>query len=305
MFRYLLNRLFQSVLVIFGVSLVVFALTYASGDPVAALLPLDTPREDVERFRQAYGFDQPLPIQYVRFIARAVRGNFGQSLRYRESALSLVLARLPLTITLAVLGLFTAVFIALPLGSVAALWRGSYAEGFARLLMVCGQAAPNFWLALVLILVFAVTLRWLPSSGFDDWRSLVLPTLTIAVLPAMTLARLLRANLLDVLKQDYIRTAHAKGLPRRGVWLRHALRNAAIPLVTLSALQLGTLLGGALITEAVFALPGMGRLTLQAITARDVPLIQAFVIVSATCVAAINLVLDMVYVWLNPQIQLR
>jgi len=190
-------------------------------------------------------------------------GDFGQSLRYREPALPLVLARLPLTITLALVGLLVAVVIALPLGIVSAVWRGTYADGLARVLMSFGQAAPNCWLAMVLILVFAVTLRWLPSSGFDDWRGLVLPAITIAMLPAMTLARLLRANLLDVLRQDYIRTAHAKGLQRRMVLLRHALRNAAIPVVTILALQLGTLLGGAIITEAVFALPGMGRLTLQ------------------------------------------
>ena len=305
MLRYLIARLLQGLLVLLGVSLIVFALSYLGGDPAAALLPLNTPRADVEAFRHTAGFDQPLPVQYARFLTRAMTGDFGESLRYREPALPLVLARLPLTITLALLGLGVAITVAVPLGVVSALWPNTWADGLARGVLLLGQALPSFWLATILILVFAVALRWLPSSGMDDARSLVLPAFTIGVFPAAAIGRLLRARLREVLAADYIRTAHAKGLTRTRVLWRHAARNVAIPVVTVLALQLGTLLGGALIAEAVFALPGMGRLTLQAISARDVPLIQAFVFVAATFVVAINLALDVLYVWLDPRVELR
>ena len=305
MISFLLRRLTQGALVLLGVSLIVFALSYLGGDPAAALLPLNTAPEDVEAFRHAAGFDQPLPAQYARFLAHAVSGDFGQSLRYREPAMPLVLARLPLTLVLALLGLAVALGMALPLGIISALRPGSWADRLARAGLLAGQSLPSFWLATVLILVFGVGLRWLPTSGLDDLRGLVLPAVTIGVFPAATLGRLLRARLREVLGMDYIRTAHAKGLSGRLVFWRHAARNAALPLITMIALQLGTLLGGALIAEAVFALPGMGRLALQAISARDVPLIQAFVFVSASFVVLINVALDVAYTWLDPRITLR
>lgn len=305
MISFLLRRLTQGALVLLGVSLIVFALSYLGGDPAAALLPLNTAPEDVEAFRHAAGFDQPLPAQYARFLGHAVSGDFGQSLRYREPAMPLVLARLPLTLVLALLGLAVALGMALPLGIISALRPGSWADRLARAGLLAGQSLPSFWLATVLILVFGVGLRWLPTSGLDDLRGLVLPAVTIGVFPAATLGRLLRARLREVLGMDYIRTAHAKGLSGRLVFWRHAARNAALPLITMIALQLGTLLGGALIAEAVFALPGMGRLALQAISARDVPLIQAFVFVSASFVVLINVALDVAYTWLDPRITLR
>jgi len=305
MITFLLSRLAQGALVLLGVSLIVFALSYLGGDPAAALLPLNTAAEEVEAFRHSAGFDQPLPVQYLRFLTHALSGDFGQSLRYREPAMPLVLARLPLTVMLALLGLAVALGVAAPLGIISALRPGSWLDRLARAGLLAGQSVPSFWLATVLILVFGVGLRWLPTSGLDDVRGLVLPALTIGVFPAATLGRLLRARLREVLRADYIRTAHAKGLPGRIVFWRHAARNVALPLVTMVALQLGTLLGGALIAEAVFALPGMGRLALQAISARDVPLVQAFVFVSASCVVLINVLLDVVYTWLDPRIALR
>ncbi len=304
MLMYLIHRLLQGLLVIFGVSLIVFALSYLGGDPAAALLPLDTPREDVELFRHAAGFDQPLPVQYWRFLTRVAAGDFGESLRYREPAMPLVLERLPLTATLALLGLFIALVIGVPLGIVSAIRRGTRWDFLARLMLLFAQSAPNFWLALIFILVFAVGLRWLPPSGLEGASSLILPALTIGIFPAPAIARLLRARLVQVLTQDYIRTAHAKGLSPQTVLWEHVARNVLIPVVTIVALQLSTLLGGAIITEAVFALPGMGRLTMQAIAARDVPLIQAFVFVAAVVVVIVNLALDVVYVWLDPRIHL-
>ena len=288
---------------LWGVSLIVFALSYLGGDPARALLPLDTAPEDVEAFRHAAGFDQPLPIQYARFVGRALSGDFGQSLRYREPVMPLVLARLPLTLALALAGMGVALGAGIPLGIVSA-WRPDSAlDWLARALMLLSQSLPNFWLASVLILVFAVSLRWLPPSGLDDVRGLILPALTVGALPAATIARVLRANLRDVLRQEYVRTARAKGLHESRVLMQHALRNVLIPLTTIAGLQLGTLLGGSIIAEAVFALPGLGRLSLLAISARDVPLIQAFVLVSATFIVLINLMLDLVYTRLDPRVR--
>ena len=304
MLAYLRNRLVQGGIVLLGVSLIVFGLSYLGGDPAAALLPLNTPPEDVEAFRHAAGFDQPLPLQYARFLGRALTGDFGLSLRYREPAMPLVLERLPLTFTLALLGLAVALLIAVPLGIISATRPYSTADAAARGLLLLGQSLPGFWLATCLILVFAVALRWLPASGIDDPSGLILPSVTIGALPASAIGRLLRARLREVLSADYIRTAYGKGLSDRAVLWRHAARNVLIPVITIIALQLGTLLGGAVIAEAVFALPGMGRLALQAITARDVPLIQAFVFVAASFVVLINLVLDLAYTWLDPRIRL-
>ena len=293
----------HGLLVLWGVSLIVFALSYLGGDPARALLPLDTAPEDVEAFRHAAGFDQPLPIQYARFVGRALSGDFGQSLRYREPVMPLVLARLPLTLALALAGMGVALGAGIPLGIVSA-WRPDSAlDWLARALMLLSQSLPNFWLASVLILVFAVSLRWLPPSGLDDVRGLILPALTVGALPAATIARVLRANLRVVLRQEYVRTARAKGLHESRVLMQHALRNVLIPLTTIAGLQLGTLLGGSIIAEAVFALPGLGRLSLLAISARDVPLIQAFVLVSATFIVLINLTLDLVYTRLDPRVR--
>jgi peptide/nickel transport system permease protein len=303
--RYVRSRLAQGIAVLFGVSLIVFGLSYLGGDPAAALLPLNTAPEDVEVFRRAAGFDQPLPVQYARFIIHALSGDFGESLRYREPAMPLVLQRLPVTLALALLGLGVAIALATPLGILSAMRPNSWLDAGARLLLLSGQVLPSFWLATLLILIFAVALRWLPPSGLDDPRGLVLPALTIGLFPAATLGRILRVRLRLVLAADYIRTARGKGLAERQVLWRHAAKNVVIPLVTLVALQFGTLLGGALIAEAVFALPGMGRLALQAISARDVPLIQAFVFVSAAFVVLINVLLDLAYTWLDPRIQLR
>lgn len=303
MFGYIVQRLLLGLLVLVGVSVTVFGLTFLSGDPAAALLPLNTPREDVELFRHKAGLDQPLPVQYVNFLSHAVRGDFGNSFRYRQGALGLIVERLPATLTLAGVGMFFALLIALPFGVLSGLNRGTLLDAFSRSLVLLGQSVPGFWLAIVLILVFAVKLRWLPVSGASSWSSLILPGLVVACFPAAIIARLLRSSLIDVMNKEYIRTARAKGLAPTPVLLRHALKNAAIPVVTVIGLQIGTLLGGAVIAEVVFAYPGIGRLMVQSISARDLPVIQAFVAVTAIIVVTINLALDLIYVWLDPRIQ--
>lgn len=303
MFRYIVQRLLLGILVLLGVSVTVFGLTFLGGDPARALLPLNTDPEDVELFRHKAGLDQPVPVQYVNFLSRAVRGDFGESFRYREPAMGVVLERLPATLTLAVAGMLVALLIGIPLGILAGLHRGSYVDMFARMVAMLGQSVPGFWLAIVLILVFSVTLRWLPVSGSAGWQSLVLPAIVVGSFTAATIARLLRSSLINVMGKEYIRTAQAKGLRDNQVLVGHALKNAAIPVVTVIALQFGALLGGAVIAEVVFAYPGMGRLMVQSISARDVPVIQAFVTVTATIVVLVTLFLDLVYTWLDPRIQ--
>ncbi|HZQ07248.1 MAG TPA: ABC transporter permease [Anaerolineae bacterium] len=299
---YLVQRVLLGLLVLLGVSVTVFGLTYLGGDPAAALLPLNTAPEDVELFRHKAGLDQPLPIQYINFLSHAVQGDFGNSFRYREGALGLILERLPATLTLAGVGMFFALLIAIPFGIISGLNRGTMADTLSRMLVLLGQSVPGFWLAIVLILIFAVKLRWLPVSGAASWQSLILPGFVVAAFPAAIIARLLRSSLINVMNKEYIRTARAKGLAPAPVLFRHALKNAAIPVVTVIGLQIGTLLGGAVIAEVVFAYPGVGRLMVQSISARDLPVIQAFVAVTATIVVTVNLVLDLIYTWLDPRI---
>ncbi len=301
--RYILRRLMHGLVVLAGVSVLVFALLHVSGDPVAVLLPLDTPPEEVARFRHQMGFDRPLPVQYLFFISRAVRGDFGYSYHYRTAALPLVLNRLPATLRLTGAALAFSVLVALPAGLAAALHERTPLDLSIRLAVLIGQSAPGFWLALLLIAVFAVRLGWFPVSGVRGWRSLVLPAVTVGSFSLAALARLLRAGLLDVLAQEYIRTARSKGLSPRQVMIHHALKNAAIPVVTMLGLQVGFLLGGAVIAEEVFAYPGMGRLLVSAVGHRDLPVIQAFVTVTATLIVLVNLAVDVAYGWLDPRIR--
>ncbi len=302
--KYILQRTFHGLIVVVGVSVVVFLLMHLSGDPVAVLLPLDTPPEDVEAFRHEMGFDRPLPVQYVYFLSRAARGDFGYSYHYRTDAMSLVLERMPATIKLTAAALLVTLVLSLPAGISAALKKNSPLDLFVRVFVLLGQAVPGFWLALVLIIVFAVRLRWLPVSGAQGWQSLVLPAITAGSFSVATVTRLLRSSLLEVLEENYIYTARGKGLPPRLVVTRHALKNAAIPVVTIVGIQVGWLLGGAVISEVVFAYPGMGRLAVTAISYRDLPVIQSFVFVTSLIVVLINLFMDILYSWLDPRIRL-
>jgi peptide/nickel transport system permease protein len=302
--KYLLRRALHGVVVLLGVSIVVFLLMHLGGDPVAVLLPLDAPPEQVEAFRREMGFDRPLPVQYGYFLSRALRGDFGYSYHYRTDAMSIVLERLPATIRLTAGALVVALVVSIPAGIFAALRKGSVLDMLVRIFVLLGQAVPGFWLALVLIMVFGVRLRWLPVSGAEGWKSLVLPAVVAGSFSMATVTRLLRCNLVETLAETYIMVARGKGVPRNQVITRHALKNAAIPTITVIGLQMGWLLGGAVISEVVFAYPGMGRLAVTAISYRDVPVIQSFVAITALIVVIINLGVDVLYGWADPRIRL-
>ncbi|MGH2377952.1 MAG: ABC transporter permease [Candidatus Limnocylindria bacterium] len=301
---YVLQRLVQGVLVMLGATTIVFALTFLSGDPVSALAPLDLAPEERAEFRQRMGLDRPIPVQYVDFLSRAVQGDFGDSYRQRRPAMEIVLERFPSTLRVASAAVLFALLVSIPLGTLAAMFHDRWVDLAARLFALAGQSIPGFLLGIVLILVFAVELRWLPSSGSEGPQSIVLPAVTVGAFSAAVLTRLLRSSLLEVLGQDYVRTAYAKGLRHRSVLFGHALKNAALPFTTMLGLQVGFLLSAAVVVETIFAYPGMGRLAVEAIGGKDVPVIQAFVIVAAGIVVVVNLVVDLVYTRLDPRIRL-
>lgn len=303
--RYIARRAVHGVIVLFGVSIIVFLLMHLAGDPVAVLLPLDTPPEQIEAFREEMGFNRPLPVQYFYFLSRAVRGDFGYSYHYRTDAMGLVLERMPATLKLTFAAMFVALIVAIPAGIFAALRQGKISDMIVRMSVLLGQAVPGFWLALMLMLIFGVRLKWLPVSGAEGWKSLILPAIVAGSFSMATITRLLRCNLLETLGENYIQTARGKGLPERTVTTRHALKNAAIPVITVIGLQMGWLLGGAVISEVIFAYPGMGRLAVTAIGYRDVPVIQSFVAITAIIVVTINLSVDIIYSWLDPRIRLH
>jgi ABC-type dipeptide/oligopeptide/nickel transport system permease component len=268
------------------------------------MLPPDVTAEEVARFRKAMGFDDPLPVQYWRFLRGVLQGNFGNSLRHDEPALGLVWERMPATLELTVVALAVALLLAIPAGIVSAIFRNTAVDYVSTVVALVGQAMPTFWLGIMLILVFAVGLQVLPSSGRGSVLNLILPALTLGLFTAARTMRLTRSALLEVLGQDYVRTARAKGVAERGVVWKHALRNASIPVITIVGLELGTLLGGAVITETIFAWPGVGRLSVQAIYNRDYPLVQASVFVLASIFVLVNLAVDLVYTYLDPRIRL-
>ena len=304
MTAYIAGRLVQAVFVIFGVSVVVFTVTRLTGDPALLMVPPDATAEMVERVRREMGFDQPLPVQYARYLGGVLRGDFGTSLRHQQPTLSLLADRLPATIQLALVAQAIALLVAIPLGIFAALRRNTVFDGLAMGFAVLGQSVPLFWVGLMLSLVFAVNLRLLPVSGYGEWSHLVLPAITLSLFPLARTARLTRSAMLEVIGQEYITTARAKGLPEWVVLSRHALRNALLPVVTMIALDFGILLGGAVVTETVFAWPGVGRLTVQAIGTRDYPLVQASVFVLSVIFVLINLLTDLLYTYLDPRVRL-
>jgi peptide/nickel transport system permease protein len=302
---YLLRRLWQAVLVLFGVSVVVFFILHLTGDPVGLLLPPDASAEDITRFRKAMGFDDPWIVQYTRFLRGALRGDFGESLRHGEPAMTLVLERLPATFQLAGASLLLALCLAIPAGILSAVKRNSAVDYLATIIALTGQAMPTFWLGIMLILVFSVRLNWLPSSGRGDFQHLILPAVTLGLFTTARITRLTRSGMLEVLGQDYIRTARAKGVSEQPVVWKHALKNAAIPIITIVGIELGTLLGGSVITETIFSWPGVGRLSVQAIINRDYPVVQAAVFLLASTFVFLNFMVDVTYTWLDPRIRFR
>lgn len=304
MARYLIERLWQSVLVIFAVSILSFVLIFLSGDPVAALVPLNARQEDIDNIRRAYNLDQPVVVQYLLFLSRALTGDLGESFRFKSDALSLVLGRLPNTILLACSSMLLSMAISVPLGILAASRKGRLPDALSSTVALLGISMPSFWLGVILILVFAGTLRWLPASGSGTWRHLILPTITVSAFATGLLIRLVRRSVADTMGQMFVTTARSKGLTERAIAWTHVLRNSAIPVVTVMGLQFGALLGGSVVVETVFAWPGVGWLMIQAIEARDLPVIRAAVLILAVFIVAINLVVDLLYTLLDPRIRL-
>jgi peptide/nickel transport system permease protein len=303
--RYLLWRLGQSALVVLLSLSAVFAMVRLSGDPVLLFMPMDIQAKDVNEFRQRLGFNDPLSVQYARFIGGAVRGDFGESLRYRRDALGLVLERLPATLLLAGTSLLLTLLIAVPVGIMSAVWRDGPFDQLGTLATVLGQAVPGFWLGLMMIYLFAVQLRWLPTGGMGTASHVIMPSIVLAAFFSARIARLTRSAVLDILGEDYILTARAKGLASIRVIGKHTLRNAAIPIVTLAGLEAGQLLGGTVITETIFAWPGLGRLTVQALLNRDFPVVLAAVSFTSIVYTTLNLLVDVAYGWLDPRVRLR
>ena len=303
MLTYLVRRLLLVGVVAWGAATLAFFLLYLSGDPVDLLLPLDATPEARAELRRAYGFDDPLYVQYARYLWKLAHGDFGVSLRSQEPALGLVLSRMPATLQLAGAGLLFALVLGIPAGVLAAVRKGTFVELLVMMLALLGQSIPVYFLGLLLIMVFGLELRWLPISGYGTLRHLVLPTITVGTFVTASIARLTRSGLLQELRSDYVRTARAKGLAERVVVYKHALRNAAIPVVTIVGLQLGTLLSGAVITETIFAWPGMGRFVLLAVEQGDFPVVQASVIVFALMLSLVNLAVDLAYLWLDPRVR--
>ena len=303
MTRRLVRRGLRAVLALLLVTVVVFTLLHLSGDPTYILLAPEATPEQRAAFRTTYGLDQPLPVQYASYLARVVRGDFGQSFSFQTSALAVVLQRLPATLELTLAAMLIAVTCSLPAAVLAALWRGT---GFDRILMgvtLLGQSVPTFWLGMMMILVLAVKLHLLPVSGRGSPAHLVMPAVALSLWLMALLARITRSEMLEVLEQDYVRTARAKGISEGAIAARHALKNALLPIVTVLGLQFGGLLGGAVMTETVFAWPGVGTLILDAILKKDFPVVLAGVVVVAVGFILVNLVLDLLYAVLDPRIR--
>jgi peptide/nickel transport system permease protein len=301
---FVVRRLLRLVVVVIGVSLVTFAILHASGDPVSLIMP-EAPEADRAVLRKTLGLHDPLAIQFVRFIGNSATGNFGNSFFHRTPAFSLVIERMPTTLLLTTISMALAMAIALPVGIYSAVRRGRAVDQVATGTVFLGQSMPVFWTGIMLILLFSVQWRLLPVSGWDSWASIVLPTVTLSTFTAPLLLRIVRSSMLDVIRLDYVRTARAKGVSEWLVICRHALKNAALPVVTVTGLQFGLLLGGAVITETVFAVPGVGRLIVGAIRQLDFPVVQAGVFMLAMIVVSVNFLVDLLYGYLNPQIRIR
>ena len=304
MLTLLVRRVVRLAVVLAGVTLVTFGILHVSGDPISLMMP-EAPEADRAALRQAMGFNEPLPVQFARFLANTARGDFGNSFFHRAPALPLVLERMPTTLLLTVLALGLSLVIALPVGILSAVRRNSLFDHGATFVVFLGTSMPVFWTGIMLIILFAVQLRLLPVSGWESWAALVLPTLTLATFSTPLLLRIVRSSMLEVISLDYVRTARAKGVSERIVIWHHALINAALPLVTVAGLQFGILLGGAIVTETVFAVPGLGRLIVSAIRQLDFPIVQAGVFVVALVVVLVNFAVDLLYLYLNPQIRVR
>lgn len=304
--QYTIRRLLQTFIVILGVSFISFGLMFLTGDPTEVWLGEAADfmtAEQIEEFRQLKGFDQPWYIQYVNFVTNALQGDFGESYRYSEPAFDVVMRRFPATVQLALIALAVSVILGVPIGVLSATRPNTGLDYVATLAALIGQSVPSFFLGIMLMLIFGVWLRILPISGRGDWRNLLLPAFTLAAFSLARNMRLTRSSLLEVIQQDYVRTARAKGLSENSVIYLHALRNALLPLVTMVGLQLGFLLAGSVIVESIFAWPGVGRLIIDAIYNKDFAVVQAGVTILAIAFTLVNLGVDLLYSWIDPRVR--
>lgn len=301
---FITGRALQGLIVMLGVSAIVFFALFLTGDPAAMMMSPDVSRAELEAFRQAMGFNDPIWIQYGRFLASAVTGELGNSLRFQRPALGLLIERLPATALLALTALIWSSLLGFLLGTIAAIRKNSAIDFAIRIISLLGQAVPVFWLALLMIIFFSLKLRWLPSSGIGTAAQLVMPSIALGAYYLSAITRLVRASLIEVLGENYIRTARAKGISSWRIIVHHALRNALIPVITVQGMYFASLLGGALVTEIIFAWPGIGRLAVEAIQNRDFPVVQAVVLFAAAVFVIVNFLVDLAYVWLNPRIRL-
>ena len=301
--RYFLSKIAQSILLLFGVLFLVFIMVRVTGDPAALMMPRESSPEQIEAFREKMGFNDPVLTQFSRFLSGAIIGDFGDSLHFKTPAMPLVLERLPATVQLASVGLLMAVIVGIPIGLIGGFSPGSIVDSVGRLLALIGQSVPNFWLGLMMIIYLGVKLGWFPTFGRDEWKSVIMPAFVLG-LPVMgQLVRLTRSTVMEIRGEDFIRTAHSKGLEPQTIYYKHVLRNVAIPLISVIGVQFGYMLGGSIYIEAIFSWPGMGGLLEQSIGWRDFPLVQAIAVFTSLVVLALNFLTDIAYAIIDPRIR--
>lgn len=300
--RYILKRLLLGIVSIIGVSIIIFVATRLSGDVTFLMLPENATKEDIVALRVSLGLDKPIPVQYLIFIEHVIRGDFGTSIIYKSPAMSLVFTRLPATIELAVTAFLITIILGIPIGVLSAVKRRKWIDKLGTVFALIGQSMPTFWVGIMLILVFSVTLGWLPTSGRGGVEYLIMPAFTLGWYSVAAVMRLTRSGMVDSLENEYIKLARLKGNPEWIVVWKHALRNALIPVITMSGMQLATLLGGAVVVETVFGWPGLGKLIMDAITSRDYPLVQAGIFLTSSIFVVCNLVVDLLYGVIDPRI---
>ena len=301
--RYVVRQLTQFVVVVIGISLLAFAILHVLGDPVLLLLPQNAGKDEFARYHKLLGLDQPLYVQYWKFASKAVQGDFGKSWYADTPAFRLVLERMPPTIYLTLAGLVVALVISLPLGILSALKRHSWIDTLCTAVAVAGQAMPLFWLGIMLIIIFSVRLRLLPASGYGTFQHFLMPAFCLGAALAPITMRLVRSGVIEAMNMEFIKTARAKGVPERNVVIKHAFRNACIPVITVLGLQFGQLLGGAIITETVFAWPGVATLTVESIRNQDFPVVQCAVVLLALVIVSVNLIVDLAVGVIDPRIR--
>ncbi len=301
--RYILKRIGQALITIIGISMIVFFLTHLTGDPVALMAPQSATLEDLEKIRVEYGFDQPIYVQYWKYISGAVRGDFGKSIRGNMPAIEMFWDRFPNTLKLAIASMGFALVFGIPIGILSSVRIGGKFDSFGKIFALMGQALPGFWVGIILIILFSTKLRWLPTSGMGGWQYYLMPAFTLGWYTMAALTRLSRSAMLDVLDTEYIKMARVKGVSEFWVFLKHAFKNASAPVLTMSVLQFVALMNGTMIIETVFNWPGLGRLIVESIFGRDYPVVQMCVLISSSFFVFANLIVDIAYAYLDPRIR--